>query len=148
MISFLRKLATESYNQHGYLRPSFFKKRYKTCKNMLVTNKLTQTRRKFVRAGLILVSIFGFGGFFYSCRSPKKGSATDPCKDLSTLSETDLSTRQQLGYIDQSSFSDRNCMNCNLYLKSDETLPCGSCLVIKGPIDDSGYCTVWAPLEA
>lgn len=115
---------------------------------MLVTNKMKHPRRKFVRASLVLITIFGFGGFIYRCRSPKKDSTTDPCEDFSGLSQTDLSTRQQLGYIDQSSFSDRNCMNCNLYIKSDETLPCGNCLVIKGPIEDSGYCSVWAPLEA
>ena len=113
---------------------------------MLVTNKIIRTRRKFVRASLALITVFGFGGFIYSCRDPKKGS-TDPCRDLSELSDLDLSTRQQLGYIEQSSFSDRNCLNCNLYLKSD-TLPCGSCLVIKGPIEDAGYCSVWAPLQA
>jgi len=72
---------------------------------------------------------------------------TDPCTNLFDLNDTELKTRRQLGYVNQSSFSDRTCLNCKLFIKTDQSLSCGSCLVIKGPVEDSGYCTVWAPVD-
>ena len=77
----------------------------------------------------------------------KKQDLLEPCTDLSDLNDTELETRQQLAYVNQSSFSDRTCVNCKLFIKTDKSLSCGSCLVIKGPVEDSGYCTVWAPLD-
>jgi len=105
-------------------------------------------RRAFTRNVLVASCAFlPFTGIFTQCKSPKKEQATDPCQDLSGLTETELATRDQMGYINQSSFSERNCMNCKLYVKTDSSLTCGNCLVVKGPVEDSGYCTVWAPLE-
>ena len=77
----------------------------------------------------------------------KEQSLLDPCSDLSDLNHTELETRQQLAYVNQSSFSDRTCVNCKLFIKTDKSFSCGSCLVMKGPVEDSGYCTVWAPLD-
>ena len=72
---------------------------------------------------------------------------TDPCTNLFDLNDLELKTRRQLGYVNQSSFSDRTCLNCKLFIKTDQSLSCGSCLVMKGPVEDSGYCTVWAPVD-
>ncbi len=72
---------------------------------------------------------------------------TDPCTDLSDLEETDLEARHNLGYTSSSPIDDRNCSNCKLFIKTDQSLSCGSCLVMKGPVEDSGYCTVWVPLD-
>ncbi len=97
--------------------------------------------------------MFGFNLMSISCHQRKPKRATeelvvdDPCTDLSNLNDTELETRQQLAYVNQSSFSERTCVNCKLFIKTDKSLSCGSCLVMKGPVEDSGYCTVWAPLD-
>jgi len=114
---------------------------------------MKHSRRIFISSipGM-LCSFVGFGLVMSCCRSNANQNVedltvSDPCTDLSDLSDTELKTRQQLGYTDQSSFSDRTCLSCKLFVKSDQSLSCGSCLVMKGPVEDLGYCTVWAPLD-
>jgi len=106
------------------------------------------TRRKFIKT--ISILLFSATGVAQLSRCKKDGgnkASTDPCQDLSSLTDTERATRQQLGYVPQSSFGDRTCSNCNLFVKSDESLACGSCLVMKGPVADKGYCTVWVPVD-
>ena len=110
--------------------------------------KTMDTRRSFSRklAGIVL-SVTPLNILFNSCTKQSKETESDPCNDLSELNETELAARDQLGYTAQSSFADRTCSNCSLFVKSDNTLTCGSCLAMKGPVADGGYCTVWAPVE-
>lgn len=119
-----------------------------------ISCKSTFSRRIFINRTLsIIYSLLGFGFLSVACsrsnssKIEKDQAVVDPCTDLSDLSDTELETRQQLGYASQSSFADRTCLNCKLFVKSDESITCGSCLVIKGPVEDLGYCTVWAPLD-
>lgn len=103
-----------------------------------------KSRRIFFRQ---IMALLPFGsGIIHACGSENK-SKVDPCQDLSGLTEAQLSVREQLGYAEQSSMADRSCSNCSLFVKSDKSLSCGSCLAMKGPVADGGYCTVWAPLE-
>ena len=102
------------------------------------------SRRKFIRSSLLLAPISGV--LLYRCSQRQPETKIDPCTDLSDLSDDEMAVRDQLGYMDQSSLADRNCANCNLFLKSDDTLACGSCLAMKGPVADDGYCTIWAPV--
>ena len=104
---------------------------------------MVKSRRNFMQqlAGMIPLTICSIP----ACRS-EHNPDKDPCEDLSNLSESELSGRRQLGYVAHSSVADRSCSNCNLFIKSDQSLPCGSCLAMKGPVADDGYCTVWAPI--
>lgn len=104
-----------------------------------------RSRREFIRYGILISPVIGT--LLYGCtNAAKKELPADPCQDLSDLTEDEMAIRQQLGYTEQSSFADRNCLNCNLFVKSDDSLACGSCLALKGPVADEGYCTVWAPV--
>jgi len=103
-----------------------------------------KTRRTFIGSLVSLLPLLG--GFPGACSS-KKETPVDPCGDVSGLSEDALSVRQQLGYTEQSSIADRTCVNCQLFVKEDQALPCGSCLAMKGPVAVGGYCTVWAPID-
>ena len=107
-----------------------------------------KNRRDFTKSiAELIFATFIFCGLFPRCKNPKKESlVADPCHDLSDLTESEMATRQQLVYIDNSSFADRNCANCQLFVKTDTSLTCGNCLAMKGPVADSGYCTVWAPV--
>jgi hypothetical protein len=104
---------------------------------------MVTSRRNFMR--MLVGAISLISGSMQACRSEKNPNK-DPCDDLSSLSEAQLSVRQQLGYVAQSSVADRTCSNCNLFVKSDSSLSCGSCLAMKGSVADGGYCTVWAPI--
>ena len=80
-----------------------------------------------------------------ACKSPKK-KTSNSCQDLSDLKDSELTVRNQLGYVDQSPFEDRTCANCQLFVASEQAVDCGSCLAMKGPVMNQGYCTVWAPV--
>ncbi len=108
--------------------------------------KDTTSRRKFTKKlCAVFLSTTSLSGILTSCGTPEKETPKDPCLDLSELNDKELAVREQLGYTAQSSFSDRTCLNCQLFVKPDNSLPCGNCLAMKGPVADEGYCTVWAP---
>jgi hypothetical protein len=69
----------------------------------------------------------------------------DPCSDLSEVSESDIAVRQKLGYVKESPIAENQCHNCNLYLPAKSDQPCGGCMLFKGPVYLSAYCTYWAP---
>jgi hypothetical protein len=112
------------------------------------------TRRKFLQrilegSGLILMA----GLMVASCDKAEKQadsleekrSSADPCSDLSDISEKDIAVREKLGYVKQSPLPDNQCQNCNLYLPPKEGQACGGCMLFKGPVYASAYCTYWAP---
>jgi hypothetical protein len=67
------------------------------------------------------------------------------CEDMSQVSEEDLAVRNKLGYVKESPIADNQCENCNLFLPPKGQEPCGGCMLIKGPVYLTGYCTYWAP---
>jgi len=65
------------------------------------------------------------------------------------LSETDLKTRESLGYIEQSEKADQNCNNCRFYNADKFKGDCGACqLFAKGAVTSVGWCKTWAVKEA
>ena len=89
---------------------------------------------------------------FSGCESKKSSSekekderSIDPCNDLTGLSEGDIKIRTGLGYVKKSPVLNMQCSNCNLWLPPATDKKCGGCLLFKGPVDPSGYCTNWAP---
>jgi hypothetical protein len=75
----------------------------------------------------------------------KQHDPADPCGDLSEVSEKDIAVREKLGYVKDSPLPDNQCQNCNLYLPAKEGQACGGCMLFKGPVYASAYCTYWAP---
>ena len=102
-------------------------------------------RREFLRliSWIFPATFFCWGPL--GCTGPKERHLSS-CQDLSDLKESELEIRHQLGYVDQSGFEDRSCVNCQLFVKVDQAVNCGNCLAMKGPVMDQGYCTVWAPI--
>jgi hypothetical protein len=110
------------------------------------------SRRKFI-SRFVGISSTSFGILsLLSCdRKPtvEKRSETkaviDPCDDLSGVSQNDLALRQKLNYVNESPIEDNKCNNCNLFLPSSSNQKCGGCMLFKGPVYATGYCTYWAP---
>jgi hypothetical protein len=98
---------------------------------------------------------FGFlgGGLIILSCDAKKNTTRDehsvnfniPCNDLSGLSENDLKIRENLGYVHESPIPDNKCNNCNLWIPPVTEHVCGGCMLFKGPVNSTGYCTYWAP---
>lgn len=67
----------------------------------------------------------------------------DPCTDLSGLTQGDLETRTQFAYTGHTPNSDKYCSNCLHWRPPAGSGPCGTCELVKGPINPNGYCTQW-----
>ena len=115
---------------------------------------LSLSRRKFTieaarRAGALLTILLVVS----NCRERKvedrqgeaSGDTQNPCGDLSGVAENDLELRRKFAYVKESPIADSHCNNCNLYLPPKADSVFGSCLLFKGPVEPSGYCTYWAP---
>jgi hypothetical protein len=111
------------------------------------------SRRNFIRKYIIGGSVLLNGALlFVSCNSKKKSveqeqstSSTDPCSDFSGVSENDRKAREKLGYVSESPNADMKCNNCNLWLPPAAGKACGKCMLFKGPVYATAYCTYWAP---
>ncbi len=109
------------------------------------------SRRKFIHKYFFLGSAFlGAGAVLTSCdqkQSPgkenKMATAADSCDDFSAVSDNDKKARQKLGYVNDSPIDDMTCDKCNLWLPPSEGKKCGGCMLFKGPVYPSGYCTYW-----
>jgi len=76
-----------------------------------------------------------------------KSATPNPCEDLTGVAPGELDKRKKFAYVNSSPNPDSRCGNCKLFLPPNAGKTCGGCLLFKGPVQESGYCTYWAPLE-
>jgi hypothetical protein len=62
------------------------------------------------------------------------------CSDTTGLAPTDLTIRTSLGYVDTSVEPGKACSSCQQFVPSPAAHACGTCKVVKGPINPNGYC--------
>jgi hypothetical protein len=112
------------------------------------------TRRTFFsKFSLTAASVFSAGIFFNSCDRKKTseqvqardGGSGDSCNDLSDVPASDIELRKKFAYVEESPIADNQCNNCNLFFPPKPEKKCGGCMLFKGPVNPSGYCTYWAP---
>lgn len=78
-----------------------------------------------------------------------KPAAVDPCDDYTGVSASDLDKRRKMAYVTQSPIPDSHCENCALHLPAAESKKeCLGCMLFKGPVRPTGYCTYWAAIPA
>ena len=100
--------------------------------------KETLSRRAMLRRGVQLAMITSSPALIHGC---SKG--TLECTDLAGLAQADKQLRAAQNYKDVSPFGDeRNCVNCEFF-RSAGADQCGTCTVVKGPINPRGYCDSW-----
>lgn len=71
------------------------------------------------------------------------GGSGPTCTDTSGLSQAELATRTTSEYVEASPDASKRCNNCNFYRGPQEGA-CGTCTVLKGPINPAGHCKLWA----
>ena len=110
------------------------------------------SRRKFITHYLCANAIvLGCNLALGACSSKKSieentSKTSDPCGDLSGVSESELEKRNKLGYVREAPVPEKQCNMCKLYLPPKTDEKCGGCMLFKGPVDAKGSCTYWAPL--
>jgi hypothetical protein len=62
------------------------------------------------------------------------------CVDTTGLSPADLQVRTALAYADVSPDPTKVCLICQQFLPAPTAGSCGTCKVVKGPINPSGNC--------
>ena len=95
-----------------------------------MTDKLSR-REKMQQAGA-LGALVVLGG---ACSKPALH-----CTDTSSLSEADQQVRTALAYVDSSTEPGKVCNGCQQFLPPPQPGTCGSCKVIKGPVNPNGNC--------
>ncbi|GEO04756.1 hypothetical protein AAE02nite_24200 [Adhaeribacter aerolatus] len=71
----------------------------------------------------------------------------NPCDDLTGVVPGEIEKRKKFAYVGVSPIPDNRCGNCKLFLPPGAGKACGGCLLFKGPVRETGYCTYWAPIE-
>jgi hypothetical protein len=61
------------------------------------------------------------------------------CTDTMSLSAADVQVRTSLAYVDSSVEPGKNCLGCQQFVPAAPDA-CGTCKVVKGPINPKGYC--------
>jgi hypothetical protein len=61
------------------------------------------------------------------------------CNDTTSLSAADAQVRTSLAYVDTSMEPGKMCSSCQQFIAAAPDA-CGTCKVVKGPINPKGYC--------
>jgi hypothetical protein len=62
------------------------------------------------------------------------------CTDTSALAPIDAQMRATLAYVDISTEPGKTCSGCQQYIPAPSPDICGTCKVVKGPINPNGNC--------
>ena len=70
------------------------------------------------------------------------GSSELDCSDVSGLTAAEAATRTNLEYVQASPHgAEKDCLVCRFFTGNESQ--CGSCTLVKGPINPHGYCNSW-----
>jgi hypothetical protein len=94
------------------------------------------SRRHLLQQGAALGALVVVGGTVACNKKP----AALTCTDTTGLAATDVQVRTSLGYEDTSTQPGKMCSNCQQFVAPPSAGTCGSCKVVKGPINPGGYC--------
>lgn len=75
-------------------------------------------------------------------------TVSDPCTDISALTDQQKQMRSSLKYVGTSPYADKKCSNCQFFQAPKSGQACGSCTIVPGPINTDGHCTSWSPKQS
>jgi hypothetical protein len=68
------------------------------------------------------------------------------CSDRDKLTDSELSMRTSQQYTENAPDKDRACARC-AFFEAGST-PCGTCNLLKGPVNAGGHCNSWSARKA
>jgi hypothetical protein len=98
--------------------------------------KLISRRDLLQKSAAVAGALAVFGG----AAACGKKEAVLVCTDTSGLASADVAVRTTLGYTDVSMEPGKMCTNCQQFVPPAAANTCGSCKILKGPINPKGYC--------
>lgn len=98
------------------------------------------SRREILQRASALSLLGVAGAALAACKSEPKALS---CTDTMSLSSSDAQVRVSLQYVDKSVEPGKSCSGCQQYIAGAPD-GCGTCKVVKGPINPKGYCKSFA----
>jgi hypothetical protein len=77
-----------------------------------------------------------------------KKTANANCTDATGLAAADLQVRTTVAYTDVSLEAGKLCSGCQQFIPPPPDTPCGTCKVVKGPINPKGMCKLFVAKPA
>jgi hypothetical protein len=109
-------------------------------------HRKTMIHEKMTRRTVL--TVLGSAAFVTPLVAACSGGGGNKCEDTSSLTPAELQMRQTLQYTASSPHADKRCENCQPFTAGPDPQSCGSCVIVKGPIDPKGYCNSWAARPA
>jgi hypothetical protein len=91
----------------------------------------------------VLLTTAALGAFAFGAGAWSKRPPALACMNTSGLSPADLTVRTSLAYVDNSAELGKTCSNCQQFVPTVATKACGTCKVVKGPINPNGNCKAY-----
>jgi hypothetical protein len=99
-------------------------------------------RREAIRRLAVFSAAAAVPAFLVGCKSKPN------CNDITGLSPADAEARRTTAqYVEQAPDPAKKCEGC-VQFQPGPANACGSCKVVKGPIDPNGYCKLWTKKPA
>jgi hypothetical protein len=73
---------------------------------------------------------------------PRAASAADPAH--SCVDPQSESLRGSLHYAGVSTVANQSCSICGFFTRDSGQTGCGSCVIMSGPVDETGRCDSWS----
>lgn len=106
--------------------------------------KLISRRDLLQKSAAVAGALAVFGGAAACSKQP----AALVCTDTTGLAPADVTVRTTLGYTDVSMEPGKMCSNCQQFVPNATPNTCGSCKILKGPINPKGHCKSWVAKPA
>jgi hypothetical protein len=100
-------------------------------------------RRDFVIRLAVLGAVPGVLSQACSGGGDGGGGGGLDCTDVSGLAPADVQMRTSQQYVEASTHGAQTCATCNFYQAPAQAGGCGTCQVIRGPINPAGYCNLF-----
>lgn len=100
-------------------------------------------RREAAKRALMVLGAAAIAPSVLSACGGEETSGGLTCTDTTGLSPAEITTRQSQHYADASPHADKHCNGCRFFT-AGAAGQCGTCQVIRGPINPDGYCDLWA----
>jgi hypothetical protein len=98
------------------------------------------TRRDLLQKSAALGALaLGIGGNVACDHKPKEPH----CTDESGLTPDEVTARHTLEYVEKTPDLQKYCDNCQQFVAPPAGKACGTCKVVKGPINPKGHCKSW-----
>ncbi|MFI5300283.1 MAG: high-potential iron-sulfur protein [Polyangiales bacterium] len=106
-------------------------------------------RRQLLRRLVTTSAVATVGVVAAACDNFKAKPAALSCTDTAGLGPDDVKARTEaLGYVDKAPDATKKCGGCVQYVAPPAAGGCGTCKLVKGPINPDGWCKVFAPKPA